>query len=72
VVRTGYIGVEIDRPADYGSADAKTPVPWKETGPFEERRRFVIACRDSDESLSTIWEEFGISRQEGYRFGPGT
>src|SRR5574340_908372 len=43
-------------------------MPWKETGPFEERRRFVVACRHSDESFSAICERFGISRQKGYKW----
>ncbi len=43
-------------------------MPWKETGPFEERRKFVMACRDSDESLTAICERFGISRQKGYKW----
>lgn len=43
-------------------------MPWKETGPFEERRRFVETCRDSDESFSAICERFGISRQKGYKW----
>src|SRR5687767_3941099 len=42
-------------------------MPWKETGPFEERRRFVETCRDSDESFGAIGEQFGISRQKGYK-----
>jgi transposase InsO family protein len=43
-------------------------MPWKETGPFEERRRFVEACRDSDESFAAICVRFGISRQKGYKW----
>ena len=43
-------------------------MPWKETGPFEERRRFVETCRDSDESFGAICEQFGISRQKGYKW----
>jgi transposase InsO family protein len=43
-------------------------MPWKETGPFEERRRFIVACRDSDESFGATCERFGISRQKGYKW----
>ena len=43
-------------------------MPWRETGPFEERRRFVATCRDSDESFVAICERFGISRQKGYKW----
>src|SRR5688572_8005965 len=41
-------------------------MPWKETGPFDERRRFVMACEAPDESFAVICERFGISRQNGY------
>ena len=51
--------------------DATTPQPWKETGPFEERRRFVETCRGSDEvdrrattgglsRLAVWWIQLGI------------
>jgi transposase InsO family protein len=43
-------------------------MPWKETGPFEERRRFITTCKDSDESFTTICNRFGISRQKGYKW----
>ena len=43
-------------------------MPWKETGPFEERRRFVMACEEADESFAVICERFGISRQNGYEW----
>jgi transposase-like protein len=42
--------------------------PRKETGPFEERRRFIESCRDSDESFAAIGMRFGISRQKGYKW----
>lgn len=43
-------------------------MPWKETGPFEERRRFVAACEEADDAFSAICERFGISRQKGYKW----
>jgi transposase len=43
-------------------------MPWKQTGPFEERRQFVIACEEADESFTVICERFGISRQKGYKW----
>ena len=43
-------------------------MPWRETGPFEERRRFVTTCRHSDEPFVAICERFGISRQKGYKW----
>jgi transposase len=43
-------------------------MPWKETGPFAERRRFIIMARDSDESFTAICDRFGISRQKGYKW----
>jgi len=43
-------------------------MPWRETGPFEERRRFIVTCQDSDESITAICERFGISRQKGYKW----
>jgi transposase InsO family protein len=43
-------------------------MPWKETGPFDERRRFVMACEEADESFAVICERFGISRQNGYKW----
>jgi hypothetical protein len=48
--------------------DATTPYAMKRTGPFEERLRFVETCRDSDESFGAICEQFGISRQKGYKW----
>lgn len=43
-------------------------MPWRETGPFEERRNFIVACQESDESFTAICERFGISRQKGYKW----
>jgi hypothetical protein len=43
-------------------------MPWKETGPFAERRRFIVMPRDSDESFTAICDRFGNSRQKGYKW----
>jgi putative transposase len=43
-------------------------MPWKETGPLQERMKFVAACLTSDDSFTAICERFGISRQKGYKW----
>jgi transposase InsO family protein len=43
-------------------------MPWKETGPLQERVKFVAACLKSDDSFSAICEQFGISRKQGYKW----
>ncbi len=43
-------------------------MPWKVTGPFEERQGLIVARRHSDESFSAICERFGIRRQKGYKW----
>jgi transposase InsO family protein len=44
-------------------------MPWKETGPLQERMKFVAAClRDDGDSFTAICEQFGISRQKGYKW----
>jgi hypothetical protein len=40
--------------------DATTGYPWKETGPFDERQRFVMACEEADDSFAVICERFEI------------
>ncbi len=53
-------------------------MPWKETGPVEERLKFIAAYLESDDPFVELCEEFGISRQNGYKWvkryeegGPG-
>jgi transposase InsO family protein len=41
-------------------------MPWKDA--LTERHRFIVMCRESDESFTEICEEFGISRQKGYKW----
>jgi transposase InsO family protein len=43
-------------------------MPWKETGPLQERVKFIAAALKSDDSFSAICEQFGISRQKGYKW----
>src|SRR5580765_1412130 len=43
-------------------------MPWKQTGPVQERMKFVAACLTSDDSFTAICERFGISRQKGYKW----
>lgn len=35
---------------------------------MEERVRFILACRDDDESFASICASFGISRKTGYKW----
>jgi len=35
---------------------------------MEERVRFILACRDSDESFGSVCASFGISRKTGYKW----
>lgn len=44
------------------------PVPWKETGPLEERKQFVLASRSHDVSHAALCASFGISRPTGYKW----
>src|SRR5215831_19367065 len=53
-------------------------MPWRETGPVEERLKFIAAYLESDEPFVQLCDEFGISRQNGYKWvkryeegGPG-
>jgi putative transposase len=43
-------------------------VPWRETCSMEERVRFILACRDAEESFAAVYESFGISRKTGYKW----
>jgi transposase InsO family protein len=43
-------------------------MPWKETGPFEERMKFIAAVLKDDDTFSAICARFGISRQKGYKW----
>jgi len=35
---------------------------------MEERARFILACRDEEDSFTAICESFGISRKTGYKW----
>jgi transposase InsO family protein len=41
-------------------------MPWNEVDVQEQRMRFVIRARSSQQSLATLCREFGISRPTGY------
>jgi putative transposase len=41
-------------------------MPFKETCVLEETMRFVLACLEGEETMSSLCQEFGISRQWGY------
>jgi len=43
-------------------------MPWKETGPLLERMKFIDACLNSDDTFESICDQFGISRQKGYKW----
>lgn len=43
-------------------------MPWRETSPVDERIRFVVAASREDCPFSTLCEQFGISRQTGYKW----
>lgn len=42
-------------------------MPWKQSGPMEERIRFVAAYQDGLWSMSELCRRFGISRRVGYK-----
>jgi transposase InsO family protein len=42
-------------------------VPWKETGPMEERMNFVLLHRDGW-AVTDLCEAFGVSRKTGYKW----
>jgi transposase InsO family protein len=43
-------------------------MPWKETGPWKERVKFITAHLEGDASFTEHCERFGISRQKGYKW----
>jgi len=43
-------------------------MPWKETGPWNERVRFIAAVEESGDSITDVAERFGISRQKGHKW----
>lgn len=43
-------------------------MPWKETGPMEERMEFVSLYRQQLYSMSALCRHFGISRKTGYKW----
>jgi transposase InsO family protein len=47
---------------------ARRGMPWKETGPWNERVKFITAYLERDESFSEQCARFGISRQNGYKW----
>lgn len=42
-------------------------MPWKTVLPMEERLSFSVLARQGQQSLSSLCEEFGISRKTGYK-----
>ncbi|NPV10012.1 MAG: helix-turn-helix domain-containing protein, partial [Anaerolineae bacterium] len=43
-------------------------MPWKESSAMEERIRFVVLVHQEDRPFSALCEEFGVSRQTGYKW----
>ena len=43
-------------------------VPWKETGPMDERMKFMTMYLSGERSMSELCEAFGISRKTGYKW----
>ena len=53
-------------------------MPWKETGPMDQRLRFIAAISDGGLAMSEACRLFGVSRKSGYKwleryktYGPG-
>lgn len=43
-------------------------MPWKETCPMEERKKFIEAWLRGEESFAGLCAQFGISRKTGYKW----
>src|SRR6266700_4818693 len=47
----------------------EVPMPWKETGPMNERLKFIAACQQDDgDNFAALCRQFGISRKTGYKW----
>ena len=43
-------------------------MPWRETGPMDERARFIDAYRTGGFTMTELCARFGISRRVGYKW----
>ena len=43
-------------------------MPWKETGPMEERMRFILMYQSKSWLMTELCEIFGVSRKTGYKW----
>ena len=43
-------------------------MPWKETGPMEERMKFMLMYQSESWSMTELCEIFGVSRKTGYKW----
>lgn len=43
-------------------------MPWKKTGPMNERVKFIASYLENDESFSALCERFEVSRKTGYKW----
>src|SRR5687767_7670516 len=44
------------------------PMSWKERTPVSERMMFVTLLKSGQRSMTSLCQEFGISRKTGYKF----
>jgi hypothetical protein len=47
-------------------------MPWKETSAMGERVEFIAAVLEGDETFVELYERFGISRKQGFKWKSGT
>lgn len=43
-------------------------MPWKETGPMEERMKFMLLYQGENWSMTELCEIYGVSRKTGYKW----
>lgn len=43
-------------------------MPWRERNPMELRQEFVLARLRGERSMTTLCDEFGVSRETGYKW----
>ena len=43
-------------------------MPWKETGPMDERTKFMLLYEEGGWSMTDLCEVFGVSRKTGYKW----
>jgi putative transposase len=43
-------------------------MPWQETSPMDQRKRFIDDHRENLFSMSELCQRYGISRKTGYKW----